>query len=336
MKINIFYGGRGVIGDPTTYVIKKMIGVFEELNVSVEKYDLYDQKNNITLLPQSLKETDGIILASTVEWHGIGGYMNTFLDACWLYGDKEKIQKIYMAPVIMSTTYGEKEAELDLINAWESLGGMTAPGLTGYIPDVSLLEQNESYNLLIEKTVENIYRTVSRKEVSLPVSTKEVTLKINKSHTGFLTQQETEQLSEYISDDAYVSKQKEDIKALADMFKGKLRNAVGNDYAGISERFTKAFKPVAGTRISYKIVLKDTNVSVGIKIDNSKIEINEGNIVDPGITLSLSDDVLSGIFVGRKTFQGGFMDGSINVKGDFAGLRLLDDMFPFMAELEKA
>lgn len=90
MKINIYYGGRGLMDDPTLYVINKMQSVLEELNVTVERFNLYEMKNNIPTLPQTIKTADGIILASTVEWHGIGGYMHYFLDACWLYGDKEK------------------------------------------------------------------------------------------------------------------------------------------------------------------------------------------------------------------------------------------------------
>ena len=43
MKINIYYGGRGLIGDPTLYVIKRMAEVLEELNVKVDRYDLFDQ-----------------------------------------------------------------------------------------------------------------------------------------------------------------------------------------------------------------------------------------------------------------------------------------------------
>ena len=91
LNINIYYGGRGIIDDPTIYVINKMQEVLEELRVHVERYNLYDGKTNITTLPQTLKEADGIILATTVEWYGIGGYMQQFLDACWLYGDKETI-----------------------------------------------------------------------------------------------------------------------------------------------------------------------------------------------------------------------------------------------------
>ena len=45
-----------------------------------------EHKNEIATLPQTMKDADGIILATTVEWLGIGGYMQQFLDACWLYG----------------------------------------------------------------------------------------------------------------------------------------------------------------------------------------------------------------------------------------------------------
>ena len=97
LNINIYYGGRGIIDDPTIYVINKMQEVLEELRVHVERYNLYDGKTNITTLPQTLKEADGIILATTVEWYGIGGYMQQFLDACWLYGDKETIGNLYVS-----------------------------------------------------------------------------------------------------------------------------------------------------------------------------------------------------------------------------------------------
>ena len=54
MKINIYYGGRGLIGDPTLYVLNSMQEVLKELNVNIERYDLYEYKNNIVTLPQTL------------------------------------------------------------------------------------------------------------------------------------------------------------------------------------------------------------------------------------------------------------------------------------------
>lgn len=68
MNINIYYGGRGIIDDPTSYVINKMQEILEELRVNVTRYNLYECKNTIATLPQTLKDADGIILATTVEW----------------------------------------------------------------------------------------------------------------------------------------------------------------------------------------------------------------------------------------------------------------------------
>ena len=38
MKVNIYYGGRGLLDDPTLYVIDKMQEVLVELRVTVERY----------------------------------------------------------------------------------------------------------------------------------------------------------------------------------------------------------------------------------------------------------------------------------------------------------
>ena len=199
MNINIYYGGRGIIDDPTSYVINKMQEILEELRVNVTRYNLYECKNTIATLPQTLKDADGIILATTVEWYGIGGFMQQFLDACWLYGDKEKIAKIYMCPVVMSTTYGEQEAKLNLSTSWEILGGLPCSGLCGYIENTVVLEMNEEYLRIIEKKAENMYRTINQRMASFPASNQVVKQKINVPQTIHLTPQETEQLSQYVS-----------------------------------------------------------------------------------------------------------------------------------------
>ena len=147
MKVNIYYGGRGLLDDPTLYVLKKMEEVLKELRVTVERINIYEHKSEIATLPQTMREADGIILATTVEWLGIGGYMQQFLDACWLYGDKQKIQTTYMQPIVMSTTYGEREGEMTLANAWEILGGLPCPGLCGYVEDLVSFEMNKDYKI---------------------------------------------------------------------------------------------------------------------------------------------------------------------------------------------
>ena len=65
----------------------------------------------------------------------MGGYMQTLLDACWLYADKSKISDVYMFPVVLSKTYGEREVSLTITNSWEMLGGRTERGLSAYVDD---------------------------------------------------------------------------------------------------------------------------------------------------------------------------------------------------------
>ena len=72
MKVNIYYGGRGLIEDPTIYVMDKITEVLNELNVVVRRYNLYEDKKGISVLPKTLKEADAVILAASVEWFSYG------------------------------------------------------------------------------------------------------------------------------------------------------------------------------------------------------------------------------------------------------------------------
>ena len=47
MKINVYYGGRGLLDDPTLYVLKKMEDVLRELRVNIERFNIYEHKNEI-------------------------------------------------------------------------------------------------------------------------------------------------------------------------------------------------------------------------------------------------------------------------------------------------
>ena len=56
MKINIYYGGRGLLDDPTLYVLSRMEDVLRELRVSIERYNIYEHKNEIATLPQTFRD----------------------------------------------------------------------------------------------------------------------------------------------------------------------------------------------------------------------------------------------------------------------------------------
>lgn len=329
MKINIYYGGRGLLDDPTLFVINKIQEVLEELNVRIDRYNLYELKNSITTLPQTLKEADGVILAATVEWYGIGGYLQQFLDACWLYGDKEKISRIYMSPIVMSTTYGEREAKLSLREAWEILGGRPCTGLCGYIADPASLEINDEYIKLIEKKAENIYRTIQQKTISFPASNHAVKQKVAVSKNIDLTPQETEQLSQYASNEEYVQQQKEDLQELADMFRGMMKSKDVMQEGMFIDDFKTHFKPQAGFKGSYKINLEGHGKPIYLQVDGTELKASYENVEKAEVEIQITEEILGGIVAGRMSFQRAFMAGDMTMKGDFRILRALDQIFVF-------
>lgn len=49
MNVNIYYGGRGLVDDPTIVVINRIQEVLEELNVHVTRYNLYEIRIQLQL-----------------------------------------------------------------------------------------------------------------------------------------------------------------------------------------------------------------------------------------------------------------------------------------------
>ena len=66
-----------------------------------------------------------------------------------------------------------------------------------------MLEMNEQYTRIIEKKAENLYRTINQKVSSFPASSQAVKQRIAVPKQNDLTPQETEQLSQYVSEDSY-------------------------------------------------------------------------------------------------------------------------------------
>lgn len=329
MKINIYYGGRGLVDDPTLYVLNKMEEVLRELRVTVERINIFEHKNEIATLPQTIKDADGIILATTVEWLGIGGYMQQFLDACWLYGDKGKIKDTYMQPIVISTTYGEREGEMTLANAWEILGGLPCPGLCGYVEDLVSFEMNKDYTVIIEKKAENLYRTISQRMKSLPTSNLAVQQSVLRTPQLELTPQESEQLSQFVSDDSYVKKQKEDIQELASMFKDMLGKAGQEEDKAYIEELKSHYTAQTNFQARYLFLLENRKKPLFVEVNQGDLTIHYGQEENIDVYAKLTSEVMDSIVEGRMTFQRAFMTGEMTAKGNFKTLRMLDTIFNF-------
>ena len=338
MRVNIYYGGRGLLEDPTLYVVEKLKEVLQELRVEIVRYNLYEDKNAIATLPATLKEADGVILAVSLEWFGIGGLMQQFLDMCWLYGDKNKLSGLYMMPVVMATAYGERDAEMALVKAWEMLGGMPIPGLAAYVENHMQIESNPAYVDMIEKRAEDLYRAVNKKLVPLPGSNHAVSESLSHTKTINLTPQESERLSRFVSDDSYVQKQKADIEELSAKFKQML----GEDLYAKNEKeelprqteefvdeFTSCYFPEKDFSAKYVLVIPERQKRLIIEVSPADVMCYYGEDAEGDVTMKVPLKVLRSIMAGKDTFQGGFMSGVITAKGNFKTLRMMDQIFRF-------
>ena len=330
MVIHIYYGGRGVIDDPTRPVIERMQKVLEELRVNVVLYNLYEYKNTIPTLSQTVKDADGIILASTVEWFGMGGYMLQFLDACWQFGDKSRISEIYMMPVVIARTYGEKQVLADLANAWETLGGKVLTGLSGYVDNPLDLDVNPDYISIVESQAEKLYRGVNQKEKVFPSSKKALTERVGTPNPLDLSVPEAEQLSKYVSDENYVRTQKEDIQELAVHFKGMLMSEdAGSEEEYITE-IKRAFNPSPDVAGTFVVSIEEKKNDLIIAVQGARIDVRYDKTDAFDVKMKMNRDVMEDIVTGRMSFQRAFMSGAMaSMKGDFGMLSSLDKVLSF-------
>ena len=256
--------------------------------------------------------------------------MQQFLDACWLYGNREKIASTYMSPVVMSTTYGEKEALSGLQSAWEILGGLTGThGLSAYVSNIKTFESNPGYNAIIEKFAENVYRTISQKTPTMPSSNQAM-----KKLTGAipnipLTPQETEQLSRYAADESYVQQQKEDIAELTSLFKGKLEKSKADDSVQYIEDFETHYNKSSDLTAVYRFEIKEKEKPLVVQVSDGLIKCFYGDYDNPDLLCKLDCNMMDQIVSGRITVQRAFMTGAIQAKGDIKMLRELDQIFTF-------
>ncbi len=330
MVVNIYYGGRGLIEDPTIYVINKLKDTLEEIRVTVNLYNLYEHEvNSIPTLVNTLKNADGVILAVNVEWMGIGGFMQHFLDSCWLYADKEKISSQYMMPVVISSTYGEEEALIYLRKAWHILGGRTWQGICAYVYNQADFETSKLYSTMIEESAEQFYRAINQSKELFPSSTllvKNKTLNPNNEITGL----GNEELTKQIFDETYVKKQKEDIEELTAFFKDILDKKEENeqDYDYVS-KIKENFHPIPDFKASYAIQVMDINKTIIIEIDGTNIECYYDDKVDVDVYAKISQEGMDKLVEGRTSFNAAFMSGTLTAKGNFNFIRTFDQLFIF-------
>ncbi len=340
LKAIVIYGGDGYADDPTLVALDRIGNVLSELNTRIIRLDLYKDNYNIQDFFTELEGTQAVVIATTVEWFGIGGHLQMFLDKCWKYGNKRLFNDVFLFGVVISKQGYERDTYHHLIKSWELLGGVEASSLCANIKRSIDLETNHALLNAIDKRTEEFYRIAHQQRAIFPTSIREnkvfieVQVENKQPHEGYFDEPQThvESQETFIPNyDAYIEKQQKDIEDISHLFKQKLNHITHGAPRKEPQIFNESFlgsKEPLSCKIQWNINDKNSKNFV-MDIKTKKINTSFGNVDDHTIVINLEDAILQKIIEGKMTIQRAFMTGEIKAKGDFTVLYRLDALFKF-------
>lgn len=336
LKAIIIYGGDGYADDPTLVAIDRISHVLVELNTSITRIDLHKNDYEIQEFFKELSEAQAVIIGVTVEWIGIGGYLQHFLDKCWKYGNKQYFDNVYLFGVVISRQHYERDTYNHLIKSWELLGGVEGSSLLANIKKSVDLETNTDLLNAIDKKTEEFYRIINQNRTILPTSIRknkllvEVPGGLELEYNNIYLEQTPENNNSTIPDyQEYIEKQQQDIADIANLIKQKVNSKENNYTKTVVDIFNSCFIPnqeAVNTTIQWMISDKE-NESFIMDLKSEKANIYYGITTDYNTIINLNQEALQKIIEGKITIQRAFMTGEIKVKGEFDVLYKLDGMF---------
>ncbi|WP_281813274.1 SCP2 sterol-binding domain-containing protein [Vallitalea longa] len=339
MKILIIYGGSGLADDLSLAAVKRIHTVLNELEVEVKQYNL--ENTDITEeITNELQSTKGVVLATTVEWMGIGGRMQTFLDQCYAYNNQYFNDK-YLMSVILTKTNGDRDASNYILKCWDMLGGLEGVNVCGKIDRFVELETNEEIISVIDKKTEDFYRIIRQKRNVLPTGTENFSKPVIDQHIDDDVFAKMNIIDEYVGDtktkakiieeDPYIVEQRQDIEEISDFLKQQLNkntNLSGNKYI---DRFLEAFicEDSSFTCTYNIIIINQKNKDIILKVKDKKLAGFIGTDVKADVIINVEANTLDEIIKGKLTVQRGFLTGKLKAKGNFTLLYEFDNIFKF-------
>lgn len=338
LKVIVIYGGDGYADDPTLVALDRIGNVLNELNTRIIRLDLYKEEYSIKSFINELSSSQAVVIATTVEWIGVGGYLQLFLDKCWKYGTKTAFDGIYLFGVIISKQGYERDAYNHLIKSWELLGGLQGSDICACIKKSIDLETNQTLLNAIDKKTEEFYRIAHQGRVILPTSIRENKIYIEVPVEKYINfpegavQREHEANETLIPNyETFIEKQQKDIEDIAGILKKKISHHTEHSKKTVPQIFNEGF---LGSNEPFECKIQwYVNENAGknfvMDIKTKKINTSFGNVDDCTIVINLDEVVLHKIIEGKMTIQRAFLTGEIKAKGDFTVLYKLDALFNF-------
>lgn len=345
-RVILVYGGSQLSNDPSLVVAERVSHVLAELNVGITRFDLYKKNYRMESFLDALSDADGVIIATTVEWYGVGGLLQTFLDQAYMSGQLDIFEGTYLFNIVISRHSFEREGLNHVLRSWEILGGIEGVNLCASIKSSADIETSNDLLYAIEKKAEDYYRVINQQRIPLPTSINDnkVIIKVASSyHEDAVTVKQNvtnpvkkedanEQQTSFITNyDEFIEKQQKDINDIASLFKERMTTGEDTSTMSISELFEYKFKPsktFADCQISW-VVNDASSQNFILEFKGSRLKTKKGKKNDAEVIISSNLDVLKKITESKLTIQRAFMTGEIKAKGNFTLLYKLDGLFAF-------
>ncbi len=347
-RVVLVYGGSQLSDDPSFVIAERVSDVLAELNVGLTRFDLYKNSYHMESFFDALAEADGVIIVTTVEWYGIGGLLQTFLDKAYMSGQLDIFEGTYLFNIVISRHSFEREGLNHVLSSWEILGGIEGVNLCASIKSSADIETSGELLHAIERKAEDYYRILNQQHIPLPTSINEnkVIVKVYSNYH----EEEGEQMvlkhvvnpekkeetidnqMSFITDYAeFIEKQQKDIEDIASLFKERLATGDDTSVMTVPELFEYKFKPDKSfndCHISW-VVNDASSQNFVLEFKGSRLNTIKGKKSDAEVIISSNYDVLQKITENKLTVQRAFMTGEIKAKGNFTLLYKLDGLFAF-------
>lgn len=338
LKVIVVYGGTGLTNDPTMEVIRRINHVLTELNTNIIHMDL-NKSYDIHEFLQHMDSADGVVLSTTVTWLGIGGPLQTFLDACYNFGRQELFQRCYLMGVVIATQMFERDGYNHLIKSWELLGGMEGTQVCASIKNLVAFETDHGLGYSVDKKAEEFYRIIHQKRKALPTSIREnkVIIEVekpveNEGQTFEKPEKPKEKSTLIPNYDEYIARQKKDIEDISQLFRKKISHQEEEGMNNEPLRFKNTYNGQADFDASIQWFVEDqAKKHFTMVFEAGNLSCYYGESEDNHVYIHLDYDILRKILGGKLTIQRAFMTGKLKARGDFTLLNQLDQVFDLNA-----
>ncbi len=331
--IILLYGGSNLKNDACKPIIESMASVFNELNMNVIMLSLFDSDFTADLFLDSLETAAGVVIGSSVDWYGIGYKLQAFLDDVYYSGRSYLLRGMPTMVLTISRSAYEEEGMNFVKNSIEILGATVSDTLTGAIENSVYYDTNKTYQKVVEDKAEDFYRHIKKGASSLPssIGAKKVYIKVSREQNKYEPKSKRdvtvkEKANTY---NDFLETQKRDIDELSEIFMEKMSiSSKGKTYKDI---FLNSF--LEESQLEKSIICFDIednkSENFNMLIDKSLIKMLPFNNIDCDVIISLGQKNMENIISKKVTMQKAFLTGEIKVKGNFALLYKMDDIFEF-------